>query len=819
MMKKVWTLTAFVLLCLFAHAQLNISLLGHLTYPEDLSDVWGYVDTAGNEYGLIGVNNGFSIVDVSNPAMPTELFFIEGPNSIWWDMKVWNGYAYIIHDGITGGTEQGLMIVDMNDLPASIDTFYRTPLGMSTAHNVFIDENGILYVIGADVGNGGVIFCDLNVDPEDPPVLGMYDNAYVHDLYARNDTMWTSEINIGRFAVVDVTDKSTAVVNAPAQTMATQNTTSNFTHNCWLSADGRYLFTTDERPNAFIDAYDVSDLSNITLEDFIQSNPGTNTIVHNTFWIDHYLVTSYYADGVTIHDASKPSNLVEVGNYDTSPTFSGDLGGGFHGAWGVYPYLPSGIILATDIEEGLYVLGPDYKRASYLEGMVTDTFCGTQLNNVTVEVIGLSGTTSTDLTGAYAFGFPDTGTYSVRFSKAGYHTKTITGVSLTSGNTTMLDVDLKPIDGIRLKGVVTDTLGVPIPNALLYFENDDSSIAFFLMADVNGEFDICSFISDDYDVYAGKWSFITERFPETLDATNDSITLALTPGYYDDFIFDFGWTVSGTAVSGIWEQGAPVGTFYFSDPANPGVDITTDFGHECYVTGNGGGGAGTDDVDDGRTILTSPVFDLAAYNDPYVSYYRWFFNDGGAGGDPTDDSLIVKISNGITTATIQALDDTEPFESEWFFEHFRIADFIPPTANMQFIVETGDRAATGHLVEMAFDVFLIEDSVTVDTMVTPPDTNTTSINNIDAGIESIVLEADNNPFAGSTVLRFEIPQTITEAITLVVTGVNGEVILETAIDRSSDSYVLDETLPAGVYFARLQANNAGSQPVKLVKTE
>ena len=79
-------------------------------------------------------------------------------------------------------------------------------------------------------------------------------------------------------------------------------------------------------------------------------------IPHNTHVFGDYLVTSYYTSGVTIIDASDPFNLIEVAYYDTSPS----SGGSFDGCWGAYPYLPSGLILATDQQEGLFVLHTPY---------------------------------------------------------------------------------------------------------------------------------------------------------------------------------------------------------------------------------------------------------------------------------------------------------------------------------------------------------------------------------------------------------------------------------------------------------------------------
>ena len=41
--------------------------LGFLPYSQSLSDVWGYVDEAGNEYALVGTFSGLSVVDVTDP--------------------------------------------------------------------------------------------------------------------------------------------------------------------------------------------------------------------------------------------------------------------------------------------------------------------------------------------------------------------------------------------------------------------------------------------------------------------------------------------------------------------------------------------------------------------------------------------------------------------------------------------------------------------------------------------------------------------------------------------------------------------------------
>jgi hypothetical protein len=232
---------------------------------------------------------------------------------------------------------------------------------------------------------------------------------------------------------IDVSDPANPVM------MGTANTPSNFTHNAWVSDDGTHVFTTDEVNDGYIGAYNVTDLDNIYETDRIQSSPGESVIPHNVHVKNDYLVTSYYADGVTIHDASRPGNLIEVGAYDTSPNFSGS---GYNGCWGVYPFLPSGNLVASDMQEGLYILQPDYVRACYVEGTVTDSITGMPIQNATVTIPELDLSTSTKIDGTYAFGTPLAGTYEIEVSHPAYPSDIFTDVELSNGGLTQLDVAL-----------------------------------------------------------------------------------------------------------------------------------------------------------------------------------------------------------------------------------------------------------------------------------------------------------------------------------------------------------------------------------------
>lgn len=439
-MKTALTLVLMTAFALGSSAQHNIVELGHLDYDSlhgsDLANLWGYADEEGNEYALVGVNGsgvpnsgGLSVVDVTDPANPVEVFFAPGPNSIWREVKVWGDHAYV-----TTEANFGLQIVDLSPLPHSTElpvTVFQGQ-GWSTAHSLFIDENGRLYVQGTNRGNGGVIMYDLTQDPEVPVEVGSYDPVYCHDSFARGDTLYAAHIYQGTFSIVDVSDPAAPVM------LGSHASPAQFTHNLWLDDTGRYLFSTDEVSNAYVAAYDISDPLDIREVDRIQSDAGNNVIPHNTYWLNGFLVTSYYTYGVVIYDATHPENLVEVGHFDTSPF----TGSGFHGDWGVYPYLPSGNLLISDMEGGLYILGATYVHASWLQGVITDAATGNAVYHATITLESTASSDSTGFDGLYALGTDMPGPYTVTVSAAGYPTATIPGVVLESGVVTVLDVAL-----------------------------------------------------------------------------------------------------------------------------------------------------------------------------------------------------------------------------------------------------------------------------------------------------------------------------------------------------------------------------------------
>ena len=687
--------SCFVSLSLTAQDSLNMTKLGQLDYTAQLSNIWGYA-TEGREYALVGNSSGTSFVDVTDPANPVEVYFKSGVNSIWREIKVFNNHAYITTEG--GG---GLQIVDMTPLPQNTNlssvSYFGDQYDFTTAHTLYIDENGILYIFGSDYGQGGAIMYDLNTNPEAPVELGVFDDYYIHDGFVRGDTLWASSVYDGFLGIVDVSDK------ANATEYTSFNTPSNFTHNSWPTNDNHYLFTTDEVSNAYVGSYDVSDFNNITELDRFQHYPGSNSIPHNAHLLGNFLYVSYYKDGVVVIDVSNPNNLVESGFYDTAPTMSGD---GFNGCWGVYPYLPSGNIIASDMASGLWILGFNNSPSCYLEGVVTDFTNGNLLNGVTVEILTTSGLTLTDLVGEYATGFANANTYSVQFSKGGYITQTINNVVLTNGNITTLDVQLIPDVPFGFSGMVVEAAtGNPIAGADVRIFNDWFSYS--LTADADGMFSVSQFYAGNYEIVAGKWRYKTSCTDYDITSTSGTTVVELDKGIYDDFSFNFGWAETNTSPTGQWERGVPAGTDFNDNESNPGYDSDTDCLDLAYVTGNSGVSAGDDDIDDGNAVLTSPEFDATTFTEPYIHYSRWFYNGGGNGGNP-NDSLIIQLSNGQETTTIERVSETTGFMSQWIEVAVKISDYLTPSATMSMKVTATDYTP-GHIVEGGLDLFYVDE--------------------------------------------------------------------------------------------------------------
>lgn len=332
------------------------ALVGSAAYNNTYNEIWG-VAANGREYAIIGSTAGTHFIDVTDPTQPFEAHrvpgAVQGGSVIHRDYHDFNGYLYAVCDE----GPSTLQIMNLNYLPDTVIVEYDYGLQITRSHNIFIDSaTAKMYTFstsGGPAGYSAMRIYDLS-DPLSPEYLGKYNNfggllaGHVHDGYVRNDVAFLNCGGSG-FAMADFSDPQ----NPRALSTLTDYPFRGYNHSGWLSDDARYYYMADENHGHRLKVLDVSDPCEIQVAgtfDAGVSNP--YSIPHNQIVACNYLYVSYYYDGLVVFDISDPANPQKVLYYDTS---SEPDGTSYKGAWGVYPFLPSGNILVSDMQRGLFV--------------------------------------------------------------------------------------------------------------------------------------------------------------------------------------------------------------------------------------------------------------------------------------------------------------------------------------------------------------------------------------------------------------------------------------------------------------------------------
>ncbi|MEZ4776802.1 MAG: choice-of-anchor B family protein [Bacteroidia bacterium] len=769
----------FFSLISFGQIPQNLSLSGHLSYPKPLNDIWGYTDSSGHEYALVGTFDGLSIVDLANPSDPQEIHFVPGENSIWRDMKTFQHYVYVSNE-----TGRGTLIVDLSGLPQTISWKDTVLQGVNTIHNLWIAD-GFLYESGFNSTGGFRIF-DLNPDPWNPVYVGQYNPRYVHDVYVRGNLAYSAEIYDGLLSIVDV-----SVKNAP-QEISNTDWINSFTHNTWLNDSGTVCFTTDELNNAYIYAWDVSDPTDVRQLDRIRSSLSKGKAApHNVHVLNDYLITSYYADGIHLVDASRPNNLVEIGYFDTSPR----TGPGLVGCWGAYPFLPSGLILATDMEYGLYVLQPQYIRASHLEGLITEATTGIPLPGVEIEIVGPGILDYSTTSGNYAMGSTESGAFSVIYAKPGY-AREIRTVILTNGQLTVQNVQMTPAAPVTLSITILEE-GTNSPLADADIEITSPSDTFIYKTDNNGQVQIANFTSGGYKIIAGKWGYQSADLRADINPGSPSLTFYLARGYYDDFTFDFHWSAFATAQKGNWVRDIPKATFNLGHIYNPDDDSPHDLGRKAYITGNQGGNALNDDVQNGTTILLSPNMDFSSYIDPVIKFDWWMANHD-ISGLPGNDTLIAEL---ILGGSLYEVARFSGYRSYWDTASIRIRDYGPlgPTNFIRFkIAETSPE----HITEAGIDFFRVMETATTG---------------LTDEYKPVHLKLYPVPVSDWLSITCDLPSSESRDLHFSIWNVQGKKLADFPLYPHQNHWAVPFDLPSGIYLGTLESEGRRMAAQKIVK--
>lgn len=328
------------------------------------SGCWGLAIN-NREYAILGGARHVLIFDVTKPAQPELVGKFEGAtNTVWREFKSYKNRVY----GVSDATQEGLMIFDFSQAPDTIRRSYWSNEFFNSAHTLALDTvSGRIYLNGSNVAQQGLLVLDISQNPDQPSVLasGNLPGGYIHDSYVRGDTVYASS-GFSGYYVYDFTDAANPKI------LASLSATVGYHHNSWLSGDGRFAYCTEEIPSGRpVQIVDLRELANNNIEvigGFLdpQLPAGTyNAIPHNVYIKGNLLFVSQYEDGLLVYDISNPTKPLLIGHYDTHP--ENTKYNTYYGCWGNYPWLPSGTIIAGDMQNGLQLLGWEVQEALPVE--------------------------------------------------------------------------------------------------------------------------------------------------------------------------------------------------------------------------------------------------------------------------------------------------------------------------------------------------------------------------------------------------------------------------------------------------------------------
>jgi choice-of-anchor B domain-containing protein len=623
---------------------------GGIATPSSGNDCWGYVSPSGREYALMVLANQLAVVEVTDPASPVIVGRIEHPSSTWGDVKVFGTYCYVSNE--TGG---GIQVIDLSQVDSGTVTLVRsvTSNNLTRTHNVVIDPTfPYLFLAGSNAaGSGGSLVAFSLADPSNPVYVGQWVGGYTHDAqvvrwnrpgpYQGRYLAFMANAEAG-LDIADVTNPATMPTIGSATYPGLR-----YAHQCWLSDDQRYLYLNDELdgpaqgfPYSHTRVFDVSDPANPTLVGGFSGAAGS-AIDHNLYVKGRYVYEANYTSGLRVFDrVPDPVNCVEVAYFDTYPENNGNS---YNGAWSNYPYLPSGTILISDINRGLFIvrMNLDFLSFAFPFGAPT-TLTPSRRELITVDV----STNGTAVDPA-----------SVTLE-----------VSVNGGSA--LSIPMLRVGPERFQGA--------IPAVAC-----ESSVA--------------------YTVRARN----TAGTPFASPTVQVSAPGARTTLLFHDMETAAGWIgglPGDTAVRGQWERGDPEGTAAQPEDdhtPDPGVNCWV----TGLLRGTSIGSFDVDDGF--TTLLSARIDLSAASPTTRIGYWRWYSNDQGAAPNQDTFRVDISNDDGVTWTNAETVGPAGPGTSGgWIYHEFRVADFLALTGQVRvrFIAED---LLPGSIVEAAVDDFAV----------------------------------------------------------------------------------------------------------------
>ena len=411
----------------------HVALDGFSLEPSSANDIWGFLDlNTEREYAIVGLNNGVSVVDVTDSGNPFEVGHVSGEDTFWRDVKVfqvydadagrWRSYGYA-----SAEAADNLVVIDLTGLPNEV-SLVGAHTDNTTSHNVYVSSveyatntpvpgwpAPLLQVLGSNQRFGAFRSYGLG-DPAVPELAGQSPaetaEQYSHDATSMLVTDGRAaacgsgadtcevlfDFSETTFDLWDLSDQAN-----PTLLSSTSYDGASYVHSGWWSEDQRYVFVHDELDEIYgglqttLRVFDLTSLR-APVQTTVWTGP-TEAVDHNGYVRGNRYYMSNYTRGLTVLDITAPGAPREVGHFDTHPVSDSRA---FDGAWGAYPFLPGGSVLVSDFSAGLFVLGDRTRNAD--QGQIAFTrpaFGGQEGTDAVIPVArgpGTSGRVSVDYT-------------------------------------------------------------------------------------------------------------------------------------------------------------------------------------------------------------------------------------------------------------------------------------------------------------------------------------------------------------------------------------------------------------------------------------
>lgn len=254
----------------------HVALDGFALRPRSVNDIWGFLDlNTEREYAVVGLNNGVSVVDVTDPSAPFEAGYVSGIDTLWRDVKVFQAWdedagRWKSHGYASAEAANRIMVIDLTGLPNAV-SFEGMYTDNTSSHNVYVSNveyatntpvagwpAPLLQVLGSNRRFGAFRSYSLS-DPAVPALAGESpvesEERYSHDATSMLVTDGRAaacgsgagacevlfDFSESTFDLWDLSDQAN-----PALLSSTTYDGAAYVHSGWWSEDQRYLFVHDE---------------------------------------------------------------------------------------------------------------------------------------------------------------------------------------------------------------------------------------------------------------------------------------------------------------------------------------------------------------------------------------------------------------------------------------------------------------------------------------------------------------------------------------------------------------------------------------------